>query len=84
MPSELLSDGVAEEGTKDSSGIALFLIPKRSFIDTPSAFANRHTSAIVGFARLRSTCDSIDLETPDLRDNSSKDKLRAFRKDCSV
>jgi hypothetical protein len=76
-PSGLRKAGVAWAERKPMAGAwTAGALSSKSAKGTPKALAKRHTTATVGLAWARSICDSIDFDTPALRDNSSKDKAR--------
>ena len=84
-PSGLRSVGVACAATTAIAGAAVSVpLPKSSAMLTPRALASRHTTATVGLAWARSIWDSMDLETPARRDNSSIDKDLAWRSRANV
>jgi hypothetical protein len=68
------ADRVGGRASEDSS----------SPICTPSALARRQVMAMVGLAFSRSICDSIDFDTPAMRDRSSSVRPRARRRRCRV
>ena len=84
-PSGLRSDGVAWAGTRAIAGAwGAGACCSKSASGTPRALARRQTTATVGLAWARSICESMDLDTPARRDNSSSDNARAWRSAASV
>src|SRR3569833_49319 len=82
--SGLFNDGVACGAITCRAGVGRRSYSSSSAIGTPSALATRQTSATVGLVWLRSICESIEPETPELLARSSRDRPRAVRKAFKV